>query len=168
MCLSEFMWPNQANLISTKQPWPHLFLFSPKESVGCEWMHYFRDQKCPGTMVVVVVIVNTRRSRRSQSGEFDLCVLLWCGWFCSMWTNTLLGRKNFIFPPSFGNAYKVPFLPFLPSLFQNTYKAPFIPFFQGCGGIERPVHKYVWERECVFLLFLNHWRIFKKLKIIIN
>jgi len=105
------MWPNQANLIPTKQPWPHLFLFSPKESVGCGWMHYFRDKKM--SRLNGRSTCDMRGSGRSQSGDFDLCILLWCGWFCSMRKNTLFARKNFVFPPSLETPTRVhSFLPF--------------------------------------------------------
>jgi len=64
-------------------------------------------------------------------------------------------------PSLFGNAYKGPFLP----SFQNIYKVPFIPSFQRCG-IERLVHKYVYEkreRECFcYLSFIEG--LFLKIK----
>ncbi len=110
---------------------------------------------------------NTRRSgRRSQSGErvWFCAFFLWCGWFCSMWANTLLARKNFISSLLLWKRLQGSVPSFLPSLFRNTYKVPFIPSFSMVRHWKREGRcaqsMWVWEKERVYLLFLNHWRIF--------
>jgi len=161
------MWPNQATSSLPKQPWPHLFLFSSKESVGCGWMHYFRvTKKCPGSMVVVVVVVIIRGEAEEEAKaerEFDFVRSFYdVDDFVPCEQTHFWPAKTSSLPSFFGNAYKVPFLPSFPlSKHLQGSVHSFLSMVRHWKKEGRCAQSmWVWEKERVYLLFLNHWRIF--------
>ncbi len=105
---------------------------------------------------------NTRGEAEEAKAESLICAFFYdVDDFVPCEQTHIFARKNFIFPPPLEKVYKVPFLPSFPlSEHFQGYIHSFLSMVPHWKREGRCAQVCVCVRERVFLLFLNHWRIF--------